>query len=67
MSRTRKTTLADSVIFGFFVENHLLTNKKSSFHDLWFESYDHCSFFVEKDKIQFSQFMVLSSMSDSQL
>ena len=30
------------VIFGFFVENHLLANKKSSFHDLWFESYNHC-------------------------
>ena len=30
------------IIFGFFVENHLQANKKSSFHDLRFESYDHC-------------------------
>ena len=28
------------IIFGFFVENHLLANTKSSFYDLQFESYN---------------------------
>ena len=30
------------IIFGFFVENHLLANTKSSFYDLQFESYNLC-------------------------
>ena len=30
------------IIFGFFVENHLLVNTKSSFYDLQFESYNLC-------------------------
>ena len=58
------------IIFGFFVENHLLANTKSSFYDLQFESYNLCrqqalffsfifSFFVEKHKLQFPQLMVL--------
>ena len=30
------------ISFGFFVENHLLANTKSSFYDLQFESYNLC-------------------------
>ena len=30
------------IIFGFFVENHLIANTKSSFYDLQFESYNLC-------------------------
>ena len=30
------------IIFGFFVENHLLANTKSSFYNLQFESYNLC-------------------------
>ena len=30
------------IIFGFFVENHLLANTKSSFFNLQFESYNLC-------------------------
>ena len=30
------------IIFGFFVENHLLANTKSRFYDLQFESYNLC-------------------------
>ena len=30
------------IIFGFFVENHILANKKSSFYDLQFDSYNLC-------------------------
>ena len=30
------------IIFGFFVENHLLANTKSSLYDLQFESYNLC-------------------------
>ena len=53
------------VIFGFFVENHLVANTKSSFYDLQFESYNLCrqqalffSLFLDKSltskqKIQF--------------